>query len=90
MSINNPNITSYRDAFLIDTTYIRRLNLDWPDGGGVTGGTYGWFGGGTDASFRFSTVDRIDFANDSPTSASPRGPLDENRRSVIGVSNYTK
>ena len=35
---------------------------------------YGWFGGGQNASVNVTTVDRIDFSNDSAT-ASPRGPL---------------
>jgi hypothetical protein len=55
---------------------------------------YSWFGGGyvapavPPANF-FSTVDRIDFSNDS-TSASPRGPLSLARHELgaTGNSNY--
>jgi len=53
---------------------------------------YGWFGGGTIPGSPltiYSTVDRIDFSNDSRT-ASPRGPLSSTRRnfSATGNSNY--
>ena len=52
---------------------------------------FGWFGGGVNPSTPaiFSTVDRIDFSNDSPT-ASPRGPLSSLRASLAatGNSNY--
>ena len=47
--------------------------------------TYGWFlGGGPTAT---SIVDRIDFANDSPTSASQRGSLSAAAYDAAGVSN---
>ena len=55
-------------------------------------GNYGWFGGGyapgTPSNSR-STVDRIDFSNDSST-ASPRGSLNAARYSLAatGNSNY--
>jgi hypothetical protein len=53
---------------------------------------YGWFGGGSVISpivARVSTVDRIDFSNDS-TTASPRGPLSsaKYKSSATGNSNY--
>ena len=56
---------------------------------------YGWFGGGytpttpSPASTRVSTVDRIDFSNDSPI-ASIRGPLTSIRQGLAatGNSNY--
>jgi hypothetical protein len=55
---------------------------------------YGWFGGGYFGPSSFggtptSTVDRIDFSNDSVT-ASPRGPLTRERRNLAatGNSNY--
>jgi hypothetical protein len=54
---------------------------------------YGWFGGGavpgTPIGTVRSTVDRIDFSNDSST-ASARGPLSSGRRSAAatGNSNY--
>jgi hypothetical protein len=56
---------------------------------GKTGG-YGWFGGGRNGSLvAVSTVDRIDFSNDSST-ASPRGSLTGARYNVAatGNSNY--
>jgi hypothetical protein len=48
---------------------------------------YGWFGGGSPGPL--STVDRIDFSNDSST-ASPRGPLSLARTGLAatGNSNY--
>jgi hypothetical protein len=61
---------------------------------GATGNSnYGWFGGGFSTSpapgVTASTVDRIDFSNDSAT-ASPRGNLISARRNVhaTGNSNY--
>jgi len=53
---------------------------------------YGWFGGGylPAPALPVSTVDRIDFSNDS-TSASPRGPLGTGARhrfAATGNSNY--
>ena len=52
---------------------------------------YGWFGGGrsTPSPTILSTVDRIDFSNDS-SSASVRGPLSSERQrlSATGNSNY--
>ena len=52
---------------------------------------YGWFGGGIIPTplFVYSTVDRIDFSNDS-TSASVRGPLflANNSLTATGNSNY--
>jgi len=51
-------------------------------------GNYGWFGGGF-TTVPVSTVDRIDFSNDSP-SASVRGPLSLDRYgfAATGNSNY--
>ena len=51
---------------------------------------YGWFGGGVATGFSpTSTVDRIDFSNDSAI-ASVRGPLSlaRDRLSAVGNSNY--
>jgi hypothetical protein len=52
---------------------------------------YGWFGGGTSISVpgNTSTVERIDFSNDSST-ASPRNPLSSARYGIAatGNSNY--
>jgi hypothetical protein len=45
---------------------------------GAVSGTYGWWGGGgigPAGPTTSSSVDRIDFSNDSPTAASPRGPI---------------
>jgi hypothetical protein len=53
-------------------------------------GNYGWFGGGYAPATTRSTVDRIDFSNDSST-ASVRGPLVTARRyklAATGNSNY--
>jgi len=86
VSLNNPQITSYRDTFLLDATHSRRLNNDWPDGSPSNPGTYGWFGGGY-VPGASSTVDRIDFANDSPTSASPRGLLSQARGYISATGN---
>jgi hypothetical protein len=47
---------------------------------------FGWFSGGTGAA-EVSTVDRVDFSNDSPTSASPRGPMSRSRNGLSGISN---
>ena len=49
---------------------------------------YGWFGGGYNPSAPTykTTVDRIDFSNDSVT-ASPRGPLSLTRDSLAATSN---
>jgi hypothetical protein len=51
---------------------------------GIGAGTFGWWSGGS------SSVERIDFANDSPATASVRGPLSTNRTypSAIGNSNF--
>ena len=52
-------------------------------------GTYGWWGSGTAAPVptTVSTVDRIDFANDSPTSSSVRGPLTSVRYAIAAAGN---
>jgi len=59
--------------------------------GAVANTNYGWWGGGYvfPAVFR-SNIDRIDFANDSPTAAVPRGPLTIARAGVrpSGNQNY--
>jgi hypothetical protein len=52
----------------------------------VATNNYGWWGGGKDASPR-STVDRVDFSNDSPASASPRGPLSASRYGLASAGN---
>jgi hypothetical protein len=50
---------------------------------------YGWFGGGLNPGTIFSTVDRIDFSNDSST-ASPRGSLSLARWGSAATSNSTR
>ena len=64
------------------------------DGLAATGNSnYGWFGGGYNPSIpvRKSTVDRIDFSNDS-VSASQRGPLSTSpgRYGIAATSNTNK
>ena len=57
---------------------------------GTSNANYGWIGGGQiPGPVRYSTVDRIDFANDSGT-ASIRGPLTSARynAAATGNSNY--
>ena len=86
MTINNNNIFG---AFTLNEARGSRLTGDWLNKESVA--NYGWFGGGYSfppATFR-STVDRIDFSNDS-INASPRGPLSLGRRelSATGNSNY--
>jgi hypothetical protein len=55
---------------------------------------YGWFGGGstpsTPVAINVSTVDRIDFSNDSPAGALSRGPLSSIKGGLAatGNSNY--
>jgi hypothetical protein len=51
---------------------------------------YGWFGGGTPgpAPNRVSTVDRIDFSNDTAT-ASPKGPLERTTYQTASVGNVS-
>ena len=53
-----------------------------------TTNTHGWFGGGRQTPY-YSTVDRIDFSNDTAT-ANVRGPLSSTRYSLAatGNSNY--
>ena len=88
MSINNPQINSFRSNFLLDTVSSRQANTDWSDLIGI--GTYGWFGGGIDTAGpapTLSNVDRVDFSNDSPTSTSSRGGLSTARYYLGGVAN---
>jgi hypothetical protein len=46
---------------------------------------YGYFGGGTSAPI-FSTVDRVDYSNDTAT-ASPKGPLSAVRYRLAATGN---
>jgi len=50
---------------------------------------YGWFGGGTPSPVIPSTVDRINFSNDSVT-ASVRGLLSAARYALAAASNTTR
>ncbi|NDB86782.1 MAG: hypothetical protein EB127_29430, partial [Alphaproteobacteria bacterium] len=82
MTINNNNIFG---AFTLNDARGSRLTGDWLNKEFVA--NYGWFGGGAPAIV--STVDRIDFSNDTST-ASVRGPLSLAKRqlSATGNSNY--
>jgi hypothetical protein len=85
MTINNNNIFG---AFTLGEVRSGRLTGDWLNVESVA--NYGWFGGGFISTFdSISTVDRIDFSNDSVT-ASPRGPLSVARvyTAATGNSNY--
>lgn len=52
----------------------------------VSNNNYGWWAGGFTPGV-VSTIDRIDFANDSPTIAIVRGPLSVAKRSVMAAGN---
>jgi len=84
MTINNNNIFG---AFTLNEARGSRLTGDWLNKEFVA--NYGWFGGGAAYPSLFSTVDRIDFSNDS-VSASVRGPLSLARYGLAatGNSNY--
>ena len=72
MTINNNNIFG---AFTLNEARGSRLTGDWLHTDTIA--NYGWFGGGSNPSLSpgfYSTVDRIDFSNDS-VSAIARGPL---------------
>jgi hypothetical protein len=89
VSLYNPQITSYRDAFLLDASYAREVTNDFPDRPNSYGtvGTYGWLAhGNTSTPTNLSSVERIDFANDTLT-ASSRGPTSTAYSSGAGVSN---
>jgi len=69
---------------------IGQIKLADPFIGGLTDGTYGWFGGGYAAgapSVIYSRIDRIDFSNDSPATASVRGILNVQRRDLAATGN---
>jgi hypothetical protein len=83
MTINNNNIFG---VFTLGEVRSGRLTGEWLNKESVA--NYGWFGGGATPAAR-STVDRIDFSNDSGT-ANIRGPLSLARYSLAatGNSNY--
>jgi hypothetical protein len=85
MTINNNNIFG---AFTLGEVRSGRLTGDWLNVESVA--NYGWFGGGAINTLAvLSTVDRIDFSNDSVT-ATPRGALSLARvyPAATGNSNY--
>ena len=85
MTINNNNIFG---AFTLGEVRSGRLTGDWLNVESVA--NYGWFGGGFISTLdSISTVDRIDFSNDSVT-ATPRGALSLARvyATATGNSNY--
>ena len=87
MTINNNNIFG---AFTLGEVRSGRLTGEWLNKESVA--NYGWFGGGVSSVPTLvivSTVDRIDFSNDSATAQS-RGSLSVARHSVAatGNSNY--
>ena len=86
MTINNNNIFG---AFTLNEARGSRLTGDWLNKESVA--NYGWFGGGVNitAPTIKSSVDRIDFSNDT-IATSPRGPLNLSRAALAatGNSNY--
>jgi hypothetical protein len=84
MPINNNSIFG---AFTLGEVRSGQLTGEWLNKETVA--NYGWFGGGSSGLPTLSTVDRIDFSNDSAT-ASPRGPLSLVRYvlAATGNSNY--
>ena len=87
MTINNNNIFG---AFTLNEARGSRLTGDWLNKESVA--NYGWFGGGSNATPAvFSTVDRIDFSNDSSTAlvrGSLNAPAGRNGLAATGNSNY--
>lgn len=81
MTINNNNIFG---AFTLGEVRSGRLTGDWLNKETVA--NYGWFGGGLTTPGNVSTVDRIDFSNDSVTAQS-RGPLSAINRSLSATAN---
>ena len=78
-----------RIDFASDNASLTRGNLSGFRSGTAAAGNsnYGWFGGGYFPSLTsLSTVDRINFANDS-ISASPRGVLSQAREGLSATSN---
>jgi hypothetical protein len=88
MTINNNNIFG---AFTLNDARGSRLTGDWLNKESVA--NYGWFGGGlipaTPTPLAVSTVERIDFSNDS-IAASVRGSLSVSKyaSAATGNSNY--
>ena len=87
MTINNNNIFG---AFTLGEVRSGRLTGDWLNKESVA--NYGWFGGGYSSTPAvFSTVDRIDFSNDSSTAlvrGSLNAPAGRPLLAATGNSNY--
>ena len=87
MTINNNNIFG---AFTLGEVRSGRLTGEWLNKESVA--NYGWFGGGYSSTPAvFSTVDRIDFSNDSSTAlvrGSLNAPAGRNGLAATGNSNY--
>ena len=66
-----------------DTTFDWNSKYD-----AAAGPAYGYFGGGKAAPAPVSTVDRVDFANDTPT-ASPKGSLSDATSYVTAATSST-
>ena len=91
---NTPSTVSRIDFTNDTVTALSRgpLSLGRTQLGGAGNASYGWFTGGfnTPATGSLSVVDRIDYANDSPTTASPRGLLTTSRANApVALSNTT-
>ena len=73
-------------AHQYDTTFD--WNSEYGDGSSL-GTPYGYFGGGTPGPAYTTTVDRVDYSNDTPTAA-VKGPLDVARRDLgaTGSNSY--
>jgi hypothetical protein len=64
---------------------LGQRNLQLSFRGNRIDGTFGWFAGGGPGGG--TTVDRVDFSNDSPTTALVRTPLANRRSNLAGVGN---
>jgi hypothetical protein len=92
-SVGHKQLTTIVQKYSVGTgtntsSYYIPIANSWESAGAI--GTYGWFGGGIDTAGpapNFSNVDRVDFSNDSPTSASSRGGLSTARYYLGGVAN---
>jgi hypothetical protein len=81
MTINNNNIFG---AFTLNEARGSRLTGDWLNTDTIA--NYGWFGGGTTPTATLSSVDRIDFSNDTAT-ANIRGSLTSARQRLASAEN---
>ena len=79
----NPKIITNNIEFSVDAANIK----SWSGPSSVPAGTdYGYFGGGSNGSTNKSSVDRIDYASDTPTAAT-KGPLDATRYALAATGN---